>query len=170
MTARLVAAALKFATKAHEGQKRKYTGEPYINHPKSVAARLKERGHPSYVIAAALLHDVVEDCGVSIEAIREKFGVKVARLVGEVTDVSTPADGNRDVRKALDREHYGRASRDGKSIKLADMIDNSESIMRHDASFAHQYLQEKRLLLPLLKGGDAVLHRQADRIVTEAGY
>lgn len=170
MTAAIIAKALRFATKAHEGQTRKYTGEPYINHPKQVMATLKKLGKPNPVLAAALLHDVVEDCGVTLDTIRAEFGDKVARLVGEVTDASKPSDGTREVRKAIDREHYARASDDGKSIKLADLIDNTRSILARDADFAKVYLAEKRRLLPFLRGGDKTLWKLADRMVTEAGF
>ena len=60
----------------------------------------------------------------------------VANLVAEVTDVSTPVDGNRASRKALDRAHLAHASWRGKNIKLDDIIDNCRDICRHDPEFA----------------------------------
>lgn len=158
----LIARALAFATKAHEGQKRKYTDEPYINHPKAVANIILDQRMADEVVAGALLHDVVEDCGVTLDEIRAEFGDTVARLVYQVTDISRPEDGNRAARKAIDREHYGRASLEGKSIKLADLIDNTRSIVPHDPGFAKVYLAEKRLLLPLLKGGNPELWKKAN--------
>lgn len=164
MTARVVAAALRFATKAHRGQPRKYTGRPYIEHPIRVAQLCLDQRLPDAVIAAAFLHDVVEDCGVSILTLACEFGADVAQLVSEVTDVSRPEDGNRDARKAKDRAHYASASPHGMSIKLADLIDNTHDIVPHDPEFARLYLAEKRLLLPLLKGGNKWLWRRANAL------
>jgi guanosine-3',5'-bis(diphosphate) 3'-pyrophosphohydrolase len=160
----IIACALDFATKAHDGQKRKYTGEPYINHPKAVANMILDQRMADEVVAGALLHDVVEDCGVTLDEIEAEFGEVVRRLVYEVTDISRPEDGNRATRKAIDREHYGRASPEGKSIKLADLIDNTQSIVPRDPGFAKVYLAEKRLLLPLLVEGNPHLWKKASAL------
>ncbi len=159
--------ALQFAARAHEGQVRKYTGEPYIGHPVAVAKLVREAGFDDEVIAAAYLHDVVEDCGITPAQIEEDFSVRVRRLVGEVTDVSRPEDGNRKTRKALDRDHLATASPEGKSIKLADIIDNTVSIIERDPKFAVVYLREKALLLPVLADGNAALWQRASRQVAD---
>ncbi|NJW54729.1 HD domain-containing protein, partial [Salinimicrobium oceani] len=78
--------ALRFATEAHGEQQRKFTNELYIEHPKRVAEIVKTVPHTPEMICAAYLHDVVEDTPVEIEEIKEKFGAKVAQLVGELTD------------------------------------------------------------------------------------
>ncbi len=156
----LVRRADAFAATAHESQKRKYTGEPYIVHPRAIADLLAEAGLDDEVIAAGLLHDVVEDCDVTVEELRRRFGDRVARLVLEVTDVSRPEHGRRAVRKALDRDHLAKASPDGKSIKLADIIDNLKTI-RHDPGFAPIYVGEMRQLLPHLAQGSPVLFQSA---------
>lgn len=80
----LVERAYKFAEKAHAGQKRK-SGEPYISHPFTIALRLADLKLDQATIAAALLHDVVEDCGVPLETIEHEFGKDVAFLVDGVT-------------------------------------------------------------------------------------
>lgn len=80
----LVERAYRFAEKAHTGQKRK-TGEPYISHPYTIALRLADLKLDQSTIAAALLHDVVEDCGIPIETIQKEFGDDVAFLVDGVT-------------------------------------------------------------------------------------
>jgi (p)ppGpp synthase/HD superfamily hydrolase len=157
----LVRRAEAFAAKAHEGQKRKYTGEPYIVHPQAVAEILAEAGLDDEVIAAGLMHDVVEDCDVTVEDIRAAFGDRVAQLVDEVTDVSRPEDGNRAIRKGLDRDHLAKASPEAKSVKLADIIDNTRSIVPYDPSFARVYMREMRLLLPMLKEGNPALFKRA---------
>ena len=80
----LIERAYDFAAKAHEGQKR-LTGDPYITHPLSTAGALAELEMDSTSIAAALLHDVVEDQDYAIEDIKSQFGAEVARLVDGVT-------------------------------------------------------------------------------------
>lgn len=161
----LIERAARFAAEAHAGQRRKYTGEPYAEHPFRVAQMVAAVTADPCVVAAALLHDTVEDTPVSDSDIRRLFGDRVADLVAEVTDVSRPEDGNRKTRKALDRDHLARASAEGQTIKLADLIDNSDSILAHDPKFAAVYLREKKELLEVLTQGDAGLYRQARRIV-----
>ncbi len=149
--------ALAFATTAHADQVRNYTGVPYITHPLGVAEIVAGRPHSEAMVAAALLHDVVEDCGIPLEQIYAEFGDDVATLVGWVTDVSTPADGNRATRKALDLAHLAKAPPEAQTIKLADIIDNTATIAEHDPSFWKTYRIEKAALLDVLWGGDKVL-------------
>src|SRR3989304_2451205 len=79
-----IEAAYQYAMKAHEGQLRK-SGEPYLEHPLHVALTLAELQLDASSLAAALLHDVPEDCGVPIAEIETKFGREVAKLVDGVT-------------------------------------------------------------------------------------
>jgi hypothetical protein len=74
------------------------------------------------------LHDTVEDTGVELAELRRVFDDDVATLVEWLTDVSRPEDGNRVARKAIDRAHTARAPARAKTVKLADLIDNSRSI------------------------------------------
>ncbi|MBN2098426.1 MAG: bifunctional (p)ppGpp synthetase/guanosine-3',5'-bis(diphosphate) 3'-pyrophosphohydrolase [Dehalococcoidia bacterium] len=83
----VVRQAYEFALKAHEGQLRR-SGEPYLQHPLETAAILADLKLDASSIAAALLHDVPEDCGVPIEEIEAKFGPEVAKLVDGVTKLS----------------------------------------------------------------------------------
>jgi (p)ppGpp synthase/HD superfamily hydrolase len=156
-----------FATAAHAAVKqvRKYTFEPYIVHPTEVAGIVASVPHTDEMLAAAWLHDTVEDTGVSIVDIHVEFGHEVAELVGWLTDVSTPEHGNRAVRKALDRDHIACAPAAAQTVKLADLIANSSSIMAHDPAFAQVYLAEKRMLLEVLTRGDATLMARARSIV-----
>jgi guanosine-3',5'-bis(diphosphate) 3'-pyrophosphohydrolase len=80
----LVKAAYEFAARAHQGQVRK-TGEPYLEHPLSTAMILAEFHLDAETLAAALLHDVPEDCGVSLDEIRAEFGPQIVKLVDGVT-------------------------------------------------------------------------------------
>jgi guanosine-3',5'-bis(diphosphate) 3'-pyrophosphohydrolase len=109
---------------------------------------------------------VVEDTGVELALIGTEFGRTIELLVGYLTDISKPVDGNRAARKAIDREHTAQASPAAKTIKLADLIDNTRSIVAHDPDFARVYLKEKALLLEVLREGDATLWAMADEMVT----
>lgn len=167
--------ASQFATACHGlmDQRRKYTNDPYIVHPKAVAAILRELRDPAIgdeELAAAWLHDVMEDCGVSKETLIKEFGFRVADLVDQLTDVSVLNDGNRATRKALDREHLSRACPAAKTIKLADMIDNTASITGRDPKFEKVYFPEKRLLLGVLKEGNATLWNFANSLLELTGY
>lgn len=161
MTAHLPTLALGFATCAHRRQKRKYTGEPYVAHCRAVARIVADFAAKPEVIAAAALHDVLEDTEVTPAELRDVFGERVALLVLEVTDISRLEDGNREVRKRLDREHLARSSPEGATIRLADLIDNTFSIVAHDKGFARAYLREKELLLEVLRHGNPALWQRA---------
>lgn len=164
----IVEKARVFATAAHAAVKqlRKYTNEPYIVHPAEVAGIVASVPHTTEMLAAAWLHDVVEDTGVTIDVIKTEFGDEVAELVGWLTDVSKPEDGPRWLRKRMDREHSAQAPAAAQTVKLADLISNSKSIMKHDEKFARVYLEEKRLLLEVLTRGDVELLTIAKNYVT----
>jgi (p)ppGpp synthase/HD superfamily hydrolase len=141
--------ALTFATAAHAavGQKRKYDGEDYIVHPIRVADIVRTYGGSDDQIAAAYLHDVVEDTQVDIDTIRDMFGDTIAELVSDLTDVSCSYDGNRATRKSIDMEHTLSGSVDAQFVKLADILDNSQDIRQADPSFWKVYQKEMLALL-----------------------
>jgi len=156
--------ARTFATAAHAAvaQLRKYTNEPYIVHPAEVVDILKTTVEPTEeMIAAAWMHDVVEDTGVTLELVRAQFGDKVADLVGWLTDVSRPDHGNRAARKAVDRAHTAAAPAAAQTIKCCDLISNTRSIVEHDEKFAKTYLAEKRQLLEVMTKADPRLLERA---------
>lgn len=159
--------AIEFATKAHEGQVRKYTGEPYVMHPIAVSIIVANVIDDTEMQVAAILHDTVEDTDVTFGEITSEFGHRVFAMVRDLTDVSKPEDGNRKARKELDRIHLSTISDNSKTIKLADLIHNSSSILCADTAFSKVYMQEKRELLKVLVGGDEQLHAQATLIVEE---
>ena len=163
----LVQKAKEFATQAHEGQVRKYTGVPYIVHPIEVMEIVSTVEHDDAMLAAALLHDVVEDTVHTIEDIQQEFGDDVAALVADLTDVSKLEDGNRRARKAKDRAHSGAASDRAQTIKLADLISNSTDIVKNDPTFAKLYTREKLLLLGVLTRGNNILLARALRLVAD---
>lgn len=117
--------------------------------------------HTSYMLAAAWLHDVVEDTPITQAEIEAVFGREISELVEYLTDVSRPDDGNRKIRKALDREHTANSSPDAKTVKLADLVDNSKSITNYDPNWARIYLKEKRSLLEVLEKGHPNLMAKA---------
>ncbi len=159
----LVRRAEEFAKRAHGelGQRRKYTGEPYEVHPEAVARLVASVTDDPEVIAAAWLHDVVEDTGVTLKEIEQEFGARVMELVADLTDVSRQPDGNRAVRKAIDLAHTAKAAPEAKTVKLADLIDNCRSIAAHDPGFAKVYLDEMGRMLDVLKDGDEILYKMA---------
>ena len=165
----IVEEARLYAIAAHSAVKqvRKYTGVPYYEHPRAVAELVSNVGGTPEMIAAAWLHDVVEDTGCTIENIRDVFGLTVALYVEALTDVSKPEDGNRVTRKKLDREHIANACPQAKTIKLADMIDNTSTITKYDPDFAKVYMFEKKELLAVLSEGNQKLLERAWRQIND---
>ena len=82
----LVSEAIAFAVKAHDGMRRKKSSTPYILHPMEAAVIVSTMTADQNMIAAAALHDVVEDAGITIEEIEEKFGKRVRELVSSETE------------------------------------------------------------------------------------
>jgi (p)ppGpp synthase/HD superfamily hydrolase len=144
-----------FAIAAHGDQVRKYTGEPYWFHLEEVAIMVRLVGGSPAMVAAAWLHDTVEDTSTSlIFDIYGTFGQEVGDLVDALTDVSKPEDGNRKTRKQLDLDHIAKASPNAKTIKLADIISNTRSITHYDPEFAKVYIPERLAMLAVLGEGD----------------
>jgi (p)ppGpp synthase/HD superfamily hydrolase len=159
--------AREFAVDAHDEQKRRYTGEPYVSHCDAVVAILRSAGiTDETTIAAAFLHDVLEDAPVTFYELERAFGSDIAGLVSDLTDYG-PGTGNRAKRKAMDRERLSRAPAKAQTIKVADMIDNTSSIVEHDPDFAVTYMREKALLLPLLTKADEGLLRRAAGLLAD---
>lgn len=156
--------ALAFARQAHGEQKRKYTNEPYIEHPKRVAEMVRKVPHTDAMICAAYLHDVVEDTPITHQEIEQKFGKEVAGLVHELTDEfmkeSYPGL-NRKKRKKREVERQSQMSSQAKTIKLADVIDNTRDIIKNDRDFAVKYVPEMMALVEALQGGNFKLMMQA---------
>jgi len=166
----LVARAQDFAVNAHRriDQRRKYSGQPYDAHLKAVADIVRSVTDDQEMIAAAWLHDTLEDTPATYEQLEAEFGERVAHLVAELTDVSRPTDGNRAVRKAIDRRHVARASQRAKTIKLADLIDNCADIVRHDPKFGRVFVTEAAALMEVLEEGDPKLLARARKNVNKS--
>jgi guanosine-3',5'-bis(diphosphate) 3'-pyrophosphohydrolase len=124
----LILRAAEFAAHRHRDQRRKGgIGRPYIGHCIEVAGMIAaavDNPGPS-VIAAAILHDTVEDTETTIDEIRQEFGEEIADIVAEVTDPKGVTSAERRQRQVDKGPHYSEAA---KLIKLADKISNVREI------------------------------------------
>ncbi|MGK3129487.1 HD domain-containing protein [Pantoea sp. C8B4] len=159
--------ARRYATQAHAaaGQRRKYTDEPYIVHPAAVAELVRSVTDDEQMIAAAWLHDTVEDTPSTLQDIESHFGPRVAKLVDMLTDCAQPKAKNRAARKLAHFRHTAEACPDAQTIKLADIIDNTRAIVHFDPDFARIYLIEKKVQIQLLNEGNPQLWQQAEQII-----
>ncbi len=153
--------AEQFAQQAHKDHQRKYTGDPYYVHLDEVRRIVKGAGGSEDMQVAALLHDTVEDTSVTSQDIMKEFGPRIAKLVVELTDVSKPEDGNRAVRKGIDRDKLAGVSAEAQTIKYADLISNGKDIVQNDPKFAKVYMKEKADLLRVMTKGDSRLRSAA---------
>lgn len=161
--------ARRFATELHAaaGQRRKYTDEPYIVHPQAVAELVRSVTDDEEMLAAAWLHDTVEDTSSTLQDIEQQFGQRVAGLVAMLTDSSQPQARNRAARKLAHFRHTADASPEAQTIKLADIIDNTRAIVQFDPDFARVYLIEKQVQIQLLLQGDKQLWQQAHQNIKQ---
>jgi (p)ppGpp synthase/HD superfamily hydrolase len=126
----IIIKAARFAHAAHTGQRRKYTNRPYIEHPTRVACRVVLRDWATAEnVAAAWLHDVVEDCPVSFAQVEVEFGEEVMKYVWWLTNPSKIVGGTRAARKKIDRDHLKQSPVCIQSIKLIDRIDNLREML-----------------------------------------
>lgn len=161
-----------FATAAHCAidQRRKYTNEPYIIHPKAVADLVGTvEGHTVDMVCTAWLHDVLEDTQVSFQVLDGLFGRTIADMVQMLTDVGHE-HGNRAKRKAIDRDRLACAPGSVQTVKVADLIDNTPTIVQFDRDFAKVYLREKRELLDVLQKADTLLWSTAHGMLVKAEH
>ncbi len=171
---------IEFTDNAHDGQQRKYTGGRYIIHPIRVMNICRGYTADLPVLAAALLHDVLEDTTVNKDEILEfLFGVMDTRaasrtfqLVDELTDVyikKAYPQWNRKKRKAMEAERIARISPTAQTIKYADILDNCQDIINHDPNFGPLFLIESLNLLNKANKGNAALRQHVLETV-QAGF
>lgn len=170
----LINKAARFAALAHAGQYRKYSGAetPYITHPLRVAGRVSlQEGATDEMIAAAWLHDVLEDTEVTEAELRSAFGDEVADLVVDLTNTSKSIKGlNRAGRRKVDHERLSHASNEAKVIKLADRLDNLSDLMDDPLvpkDFAKLYVEESRSLIESLRGTGSALETALEEKLEE---
>jgi (p)ppGpp synthase/HD superfamily hydrolase len=113
--------ALEFAAAHHRGQRREADRAPFILHPLEVAQLLRGRDYPDEVIAAGVLHDIIEDTDVGLDELQRVFGPEVAELVRSVSEPDGESDSYR-ARKASLREALADASGDAVAVYAADKI------------------------------------------------
>lgn len=147
-----IAHAIHFATAAHKGQERKYSDEPYIVHPISVAKKVTNfslsKNDMQLAIIVALLHDVVEDTDKTHEDILNNFGYSVSTGVWFLTDIYGPhPELNRELRKQGEASRLVHAPDFVKLVKWCDIVDNSISIEKSDPEFYEVFNREKEHLI-----------------------
>jgi (p)ppGpp synthase/HD superfamily hydrolase len=147
--------ALAFAADRHAGQTRDERGEPFVTHPVEVACLLHEAGFSDEVIAAGVLHEVLEDTDVEQEELASRFGERVAGLVAAVSDDPSIEDGAE--RKAALRRQVAASGTEAGVIFAADKVSKArelrQRISRGEAGEAdRQKLDHYRASLEMLDG------------------
>ncbi|MBP5549466.1 MAG: bifunctional (p)ppGpp synthetase/guanosine-3',5'-bis(diphosphate) 3'-pyrophosphohydrolase [Bacteroidales bacterium] len=125
--------AIIFAVKAHAGTERRGKGFPYIVHPMEAMEIVASITPDQELLAAAALHDTVEDTDVTIEQIREEFGPRIASLVETESDVVPAGASEEDswtARKKVGLDRLQHASRDAKIVAMGDKLSNMRAIAR----------------------------------------
>lgn len=161
--------ALAFATRWHEGQTRDADSIPFLTHPVEVACLLHEAGYSDEVVAAGVLHDVLEDTEVERGELEERFGSEVAGLVAAVSD--DPAIEDHAERKAALRAQVARAGDDAVAVFAADKVSKTRELRvrtgygrferKDEARIAH-YRASLEMLDDLMPG-----HPLVDRLRAE---
>lgn len=168
----------QFAEEAHGDQQRKFSGDPYINHLVRVMNMCREYTSDIAMLSAALLHDVLEDTGVSADEMKafllsvmdEESAERTVALVKEMSDVYVKEDypkWNRRKRKQKEAERISKTSADSQTLKYADLIDNCTGMSNNDPEFAALFLRECRDLMKRIDKGDPQLYKRAIEVVTK---
>lgn len=166
----IVQEAKEFATRAHKGQFLKNaSADPFIAHPARVVALLEGAAATEYEIAAAWLHDVVEDTDVTLEKIRAKFGGKIAEMVDGLTDPPHFSKHPHRIRKAWQAERVAGKSASVKKVKLADQTVNMQMVgsdppVGWDALQRLEYIEGARLISLKCKGISGELDKNFEKI------
>ena len=168
-----------FADLAHGDQQRKYADERYIEHPLRVMETCRHYGYSLPVLAAAILHDVLEDTDTTpgqlkeflLTVMNESDTTHTLLLVTELTDIYTKHHYprmNRRKRKTKEATRIEGISAEAQTIKYADIIDNAKGMAGQDADFAPVFLNECDALLEKMKKGNKELRKEAiDTVIKE---
>jgi (p)ppGpp synthase/HD superfamily hydrolase len=160
----------EFVKEQHGSQVRKYVGTPYWNHLWSVAELASTYVKHPLVKEIALCHDVIEDTKCTIDDLFTRLGecqydrmeaIDICGGVMDLTDQFTKEKFptlNRAQRKQKEAERLGSISKLSQSIKYADLIDNTSTIVQYDHGFAKVYLSEKRVILNEMRSGNIDLY------------
>ncbi len=129
----LVDKAIVFATRAHQGTERRGKGFPYIVHPLEAMTIVATITNDPDLLAAAVLHDTVEDTAVTLDELKQEFGEHIASLVADETDVKHTPDGKKltwQERKQRDMDNVRDSSREVKIVAIGDKLSNMRAIAR----------------------------------------
>jgi len=165
----LVITAAHFSAWKHRDQRRKDAGaSPYINHPIGLAEILWNEGGVTdpTVLAAALLHDTIEDTETTLEELRGKFGDTVAGIVQEVTDVKWLKKGSR---KKIQIARAAGATEGAKLVKLADKISNVRDMLAKPPEAwslerRREYFDWAKSVVDQVRGTNLKLERKFDQL------
>lgn len=168
----------QFADDAHADQLRKYCPDRYMVHPRRVMELCKPIATDITMLAAALLHDVLEDTPVTkaelsiflTDLTNIQTANKILKLVVELTDIyikATYPQLNRKERKTREAKRMQSVSPEAQTLKYADILDNCREIVLYDRQFAPRFLQECRQLLQVMDKGDDHLRNQALKVVED---
>jgi (p)ppGpp synthase/HD superfamily hydrolase len=175
----LLEAIREYADNAHGSQMRKYAPDRYIVHPVRVMKMCREYTNDVATLAAALLHDVLEDTPVTKEELHQfltsvmakENADKTAALVEDLTDVYVKKAFpklNRRTRKNKENQRLKTIAPESQTVKYADIIDNCNEIVVHDPDFAKVFLHECRANLKVIDKGDPKLYQRALESVNSA--
>lgn len=169
---------LEFVKFKHRHQQRRYTGKPYWVHLVAVAEIVSE--YQPELIEIALCHDLVEDTDCTESELRTFLASHsytdeetnfIASGVMDLTDVYTHENYpelNRAERKKKEAERLGNISAAAQTVKYADLIDNSSSIVEHDENFAKVFLREKSAILRGMRQGHPKLLKRCEAQTTQS--
>ena len=135
--------ALRFAAERHSGQRREADRAPFILHPLEVAQLLRGRGYGDEVVAAGVLHDVVEDTDAERAELAERFGAEVADLVCAVSEPS--AEGGYGERKARLRAAVAEAGPDAAAVFAADKVAKARELRMALSQGSGQHVDPEKL-------------------------
>ena len=164
----------------HGDQKRKYTGEPYTVHLEAVRKLVENEQYYHLIQEVAICHDLIEDTECTSDVLTEilidcgYLSGDVAQLVNRVVDLTDKythqayKELNRGKRKILEAERLCRIHPLSMTVKYADLIDNTKSIVEHDKNFAEVYLREKEYILDKMTLGSQPLRIRCIKTLQDA--
>ena len=163
----LIRAALDFAADCHEGQLSDQGDAPFVAHPVEVACLLHEAGYSDAVVAAGVLHDVLENTGAQPDDLERRFGPEVTELVEAVSD--DPSIEDHAARKAALREQVERAGECAAAVFAADKVSKAGELRRRGGRFSRRdevriqhYEASLEMLERMLPGRDLVDRLRAE--------
>jgi guanosine-3',5'-bis(diphosphate) 3'-pyrophosphohydrolase len=178
-TGEIIERVKMFADEAHGDQMRRYAKERYIVHPIRVMEIVREYSQEIPLLAAALLHDVLEDTPTTADQLRsfldsvmnKDLADRTFLLVEELTDVyvkSAYPKMNRRTRRTREAERLAEVSADAHTVKYADIIDNVQDIPSVESDFALTYIRESKQLLSHMPHGNPKLYSRALAVIDDS--